>query len=253
MDNRGPGMKKVVLLVEDDEPLRTVTREALERDYAVIESAGCDEALAEVLDEVDIAVIDYMLPGCDGLTLLKGLRVLHPGLPAVLMTAYSTENLAIKALRAGATDYIRKPVKFSFLREKIRDILADSSSGEGAEAVGSRDASLIEGIIEYIEGHYGADLSLEKLASLGGMNKYRFCRAFKKQTGKSYTSYLNSVRIRNSLELLQKTDLPITNIANAVGYSCLTYFERVFKTQTGMTPKQCRKHERVILEAGPFS
>ncbi|GAB4483319.1 MAG: hypothetical protein OHK006_03920 [Thermodesulfovibrionales bacterium] len=245
-------MKKVVLLVEDDEPLRAVTREALERDFAVVEAAGCDEAQAEDLERVDIAVIDYMLPGCDGLSLLKNLRVLRPGLPAVIMTAYSTENLVIKALRAGATDYIRKPVRFSFLREKIREILVESSSADAPETAVSRDAALIEGIIEYIEGHYGTALSLEKLASLGGMNKYRFCRAFKKQTGKSYTAYLNSVRIRNSLELVKNTDLPITDISNAVGYSCLTYFERIFKSRTGMTPKEYRRRERIGGEENPL-
>lgn len=234
--------RKTVLLVEDDAPLRAVTREALEHDFRVVEAADCDEAIEAVRrGRIDIAIVDYLLPGGDGLGLLKELREIKPALPAILVTAYSTENLVIKALRAGATDYIRKPVRFSFLKEKIQEILQQSDEPESPVPPVSRDDVIIEGLATHIENHFSQDISLDQIAAMAGMNRYRFCRAFKKIMGESYTSYLNSVRVRNAADLIRNSELQIVEIAYAVGYNCVTYFERVFKSRYGVSPREFRR------------
>ena len=236
--------KRTILLVDDDETLRSVTAEALARDYRVLEAASCEEAVELMqADDVSLALIDYLLPACDGLALLKQLRTINADLPAIIITAYSTENLVIKALRAGATDYIRKPVRFSFLREKIVEILQQRPHAGDTPPPVSRDDVIIEGIAAYIENNYAEPLSQTRLAEMAGMSRFRFCKVFKTIMGESYTSFLNSVRIRNAADLLRNTDLPITEVSFSVGYGCITYFERVFKDCYGMSPTEYRRKD----------
>ncbi|ADZ82339.1 AraC family transcriptional regulator [Cellulosilyticum lentocellum] len=99
----------------------------------------------------------------------------------------------------------------------------------------------ISEITSYINIHYKEDLSLDKVANLFYMNSYYLSRTFNEVTGFHFTQYVNTVRIRASEELLQKTNLSILEIAIAVGYSNSTHFGRVFKQLLGVSPLQYRK------------
>lgn len=73
------------------------------------------------------------------------------------------------------------------------------------------------------------------------MNKFSFCRAFKGRFGRSFVSYLNSVRMRHAVELLRNPDLNVSEIALFLHYDCLEYFSRTFKKAYGMSPREYRK------------
>jgi YesN/AraC family two-component response regulator len=229
-----------MLLVDDDEVVRSMIKRALLPAYVIYDAGSCKdvEALAGV--HLDLAVVDYHLPDGDGLSLLDTLRVDRPGLPAIIVTAFGHEELAIKAIRAGVTDYIKKPLRLSYLRQRVAQILLGEPCREECPTVGSREAFIMEGIAEYVETHFRDDLSREKLAQLFSMDPSRLSKVFAETFGQNVRSYLNGVRMRKAAELLKDSDLSITDVALFVGYENVQHFNRVFREIHGLSPRAYR-------------
>ncbi len=234
--------KKTILLVEDDDIVRDMIKGALERRYNVLETSNCSEALVNLRHTFDLALIDYYLPDGDGFDVLKRIREMRPALPVIFMTAYSTENLAIKALKKGVTDYIRKPLSFVYLLGKLSEILDGKSNREHPDSVENHEVFAMDCAKAFIDENFKEDLTRDKLAQKVHMERYRFSRTFNKYFGRSFKSHLNSVRIAKAAEILSANpELSVADIATSVGYSGISYFERVFKEFYGMSPSEYRK------------
>ncbi|MBI4689702.1 MAG: response regulator transcription factor [Nitrospirae bacterium] len=237
--------KKSILLVEDDMQIRESTKLIIETKYHVLEASDYDEAIAELKNPLDLAIIDYILPDYDGFDLLKEIRKVKPSLPVIMMTGYGTEQVAMRALRMGATDYIKKPLDIPYLMNKISELLGEDTDIKNdvnyLNVAKNRDEIIIDGIARYIEQKYKENLTRDKLADIAGMNEYKFCRAFKKRIGQSFISYLNGIRIKNTAELLKNPDLSITEVAHRAGYGSVEHFERVFKKRYEMSPREYRR------------
>ncbi len=94
----------------------------------------------------------------------------------------------------------------------------------------------------YLEDNYmRAELSLKEVSEYSGYNEKYFCTLFKKRFEVSYSDYLNQLRVGAAKDLLEKSDMRMYEIADAVGYNNVEHFMRVFKKVTGTTPKQYRK------------
>jgi two-component system OmpR family response regulator len=120
------GVPPVRVLVVDDEPdLADLVSTALRFDGCRTATAGdADEAVRVARDlRPDIAVLDMMLPGDDGVKLLARLRAEHPDLPAVFLTARGDTRDRIAGLRAGADDYIAKPFSLEELLARLQAVL----------------------------------------------------------------------------------------------------------------------------------
>ena len=92
----------------------------------------------------------------------------------------------------------------------------------------------------YISEHFSNPLTLEEVAAYVHLHPSYFSTLFKSSTGSSFKEYLNMVRIEESKRLLSNTDYSIIDIAVAVGFEDQSYFSKVFKKYTGLTPKQFR-------------
>ncbi|HKS25365.1 MAG TPA: sigma-54 dependent transcriptional regulator [Thermoanaerobaculia bacterium] len=103
-----------VLIVDDEEVLRDVLETVLRREgFDVLLAASGEEALS-VLDgdpDVDLAILDVMLPGISGIDTLRAVRISNPHLPVIVITAFSSIDGAIEAMKHGAFHYIPKPFK----------------------------------------------------------------------------------------------------------------------------------------------
>lgn len=104
-----------------------------------------------------------------------------------------------------------------------------------------RNAAPIRRSLEYIDRHYSDQLTVSNLAAMEFMSPSRYSALFLKVTGYSPKDYLINIRMRNAAELLDKTDLPIKQIAAAVGYDDPLYFSRIFRNRTGRSPRKKRK------------
>jgi two-component system response regulator AtoC len=108
---------KTILVVDDDESLRRITQLQLEEaGYSAITAADGDEALRRMEDDPPALLItDLKMPGISGMDLLKQVRQQYPHTAVVMVTAYGTVQTAVAAMKAGAYDYITKPIDYEEL------------------------------------------------------------------------------------------------------------------------------------------
>lgn len=104
----------------------------------------------------------------------------------------------------------------------------------------SHNSDLIKKAIQYIAANSAQPITLNDVASHVHLNPAYFSTVFKQSTGSSFKEYLNMVRIEESKLLLANTNYSIIDIAVAVGFEDQSYFSKVFKKFTGLTPKQYR-------------
>lgn len=133
----------------------------------------------------------------------------------------------------------------SFLCTILFSLLTSKSSSEGSSAGyvdSSRYSPLVQRILCHVEKYINEKYDLPSLAVSMGLNKSYLCTAFRRETGITISEYINYHRVREVLVTLQyngyNKDLPIHELANQLGYVNASYFNRVFKKYTGMTPTE---------------
>lgn len=104
----------------------------------------------------------------------------------------------------------------------------------------SKNSELIKKAMLYISQNFNKQITLEKVAEHVHLHPSYFSTVFKQSTGSSFKEYLNMVRIEESKRLLTNTDFSIIDIAVSVGFEDQSYFSKVFKKYTGITPKHYR-------------
>ena len=116
-----------VLIVDDHPIVRDGLKQVLSRAaniFVVGEADNADDALVEARrDDWDLLVLDVSLPGRSGLDLLRDLRRVKPDLPVLVLSVHAEEELAVRAIRAGASGYLRKDCSATDLVSAIEVIL----------------------------------------------------------------------------------------------------------------------------------
>jgi DNA-binding NtrC family response regulator len=121
---RDGGTRRRVLVVDDEAGVRESLRLVLRDKYDVAVAEGGDEALRRAASEsFDAVLLDLVMPGIDGLTVLERIKGQRPELPVVIVTATRTVKTAVTAIKLGAFDYIEKP----FDLDELRMVLANAT------------------------------------------------------------------------------------------------------------------------------
>ncbi len=108
-------------------------------------------------------------------------------------------------------------------------------------------SSVMDEAINYLEKNFYKKITLEEISGLLHYTPQYFCSKFKQETGYSFAEYLQKIRINKSCQLLQDTNMKVSEIAEAVGYSDIRYYERIFRKYIDRTPLQHRKFERANM------
>ncbi|MFH1625138.1 MAG: response regulator [Pseudomonadota bacterium] len=112
------------ILVVDDEAVQveSLRRGLRSKGYQVLEAMSAEEALVQLevnSDKIDIVLTDYLMPGKNGMDLLKAIRKTYGSLPVIIMTAYGEKDVIIEALRNRCDSFIEKPFTLDQLMEEI--------------------------------------------------------------------------------------------------------------------------------------
>lgn len=120
--------KTTILLVDDDNGHRHMLKVMLEEwKYGVIEAHDGEMAVELCLQHpVDLVLMDVRMPKKSGLEALLEIKAINPSIPILIMTAYSTIEAAVETIKAGAYDYLTKPLDFEKLKITLRNILSFS-------------------------------------------------------------------------------------------------------------------------------
>ena len=118
-------MANETILVIDDEQLirRSIGRRLRVAGYQVVEAEDGATAIERARGGVDLAILDYRLPDLDGLTVLKQIRVIDPDVLVILLTAYSSVETAVEAMRLGAYHFMNKPFDLDALAALVEQAL----------------------------------------------------------------------------------------------------------------------------------
>ena len=95
-------------------------------------------------------------------------------------------------------------------------------------------------IKSYVNCNYCRDISIDEIVAHVGMNKSSFCTFIKKETGMTFTNYLNNLRLTLAADILKDSDLSVADVGSKVGLQDSPYFCRLFKKRYGMTPTEYR-------------
>jgi AraC-like DNA-binding protein len=115
------------------------------------------------------------------------------------------------------------------------------SSPGYTNSVNIADTERINVIMNFVMKHYAEEVKIEKIATLANLTKASFCRYFKSKTHKTFSQFLNEVRILNACKLLVNGNMTITEICYNTGYNNISHFNRQFKLITGLTAKEYAK------------
>ncbi|MBM4367460.1 MAG: response regulator transcription factor [Deltaproteobacteria bacterium] len=174
-----------MLVVEDDETLALGLVSALEHErFSVVHCDTGEKALETIEDDLpDVMILDWMLPGMDGLSVLRKVKGEHPELPVILLTAKSAELDRVLGLEMGADDYVPKPFSLRELIARVRARLRSRPAPPRApevyrfgrnevdlrrrilmrEGVEHRMTTHEAGVLQYLIAHRGRDVSREEL------------------------------------------------------------------------------------------
>ena len=122
-------MSKSILIVEDEETLRESIKRIFTKEGFVVDAADCAEKGLTLLETniFDVIISDIILPGMDGIEMLVKVREQIPDQIFIIVTAYASLDTSVKALRAGAYDYIMKPIIHEEIKQIVRNALVQKS------------------------------------------------------------------------------------------------------------------------------
>jgi len=117
-----------ILIIDDDSELRQTLSDILsEAGYSTDLAVSGSEALEKVVsEEYDIALLDMMMPGRDGIEVLIELRKVRPRTRVIMITAFATIENAVVAIKRGASDYISKPFKKKELISTVKRVIEEA-------------------------------------------------------------------------------------------------------------------------------
>ncbi|WP_439559673.1 hybrid sensor histidine kinase/response regulator transcription factor [Dyadobacter sp.] len=252
-----PGRKRpVVLLVEDNDEFRNYLKEVLGREYQILEAANGKLGLNATLEHVpDLIVSDVMMPEMDGIELCKTIktdrRISH--IPVILLTAKAEEEQQLQGYQTGADAYVTKPFRLDILQVRIRNLIRQRDQLQkqfqqhiqvrpSEVQVRSLDEEFINKAIGVVEDNLAnPEYTVEELSDAMSMSRVYLYKKINSLTGKTPIEFIRIIRLRRAAELLEKSQLSVSEIAYQIGFNNPKYFARLFKEEYNVLPTEYRR------------
>ena len=250
-------VKPTILLVEDNEQLRTFIAESLSEIYLIKTAANGLEAV-KVLEEslVDLVVSDIMMPDMDGIELLKVIRnnPEYSHLPVILLSAKTDVETKVEGLNTGADAYVEKPFSMEQIKAQIKSIFESrrrlqesfikspldyykkTTVDDGKDAEKAAFIEKLNGMI--LDNLTNPDFSIDGIAQEFAMSRSSFHKRIKGITGETPNDYIRIVRLSKSAELLASGKYQIVEVCYMVGFNTPSYFSKCFAKHFGKLPKE---------------
>ena len=210
----------------------------------ILEAGNAEEGMKLIYQEKpELIITDMKMPVMDGTALLTRLDEEQIKSKVIVISGYSDFKYTRLAIQSKVIDYILKPIDPQDLNNSIAAAMAEIEkdfppSGIDHEDSASTGNKLINEVIHYIGKHYMEDISLSSLADTFYLSKEHLSRLFKRETGTNLFSYIMELKLDDAKKLLISTELTLDEIAFKLGFSNGNYFSKVFKKNTGQSPRE---------------
>lgn len=242
-----------VLLVDDEPAILSMESRAIANrieNFSVIGEAYSVSQAKSIYEQFrpDVILTDIKMPKESGIELIKYIMSVEDNKSVcVSVSGYSDFHFVHDSFVYGAYDYLLKPVepqKMEDLFTRIKKLLDTNKKGipESPLVTSKLKSSQVVGNIErYILKNIAGDNSILSVCNKFGISQPYLSKIFKKNKGCTYNEYLINIKIEKARELLEKEEeFLIGEIASSLGFSDQFYFSKVFKSMTGMTPREYR-------------
>lgn len=158
---------------------------------------------------------------------------------------YGQTSIAVANILSSIVEDGKLPKIISFLQ--AIELLSNSKEFKPLASVSyknnynEKDTGRINNVYRYLMQNFQRNISLQEVADLCNMGPNSFCRFFKSRTQRSFTGFLNELRIGHACKLLQNEDNSIADVCYDCGYNNMTNFNKFFKAIKHMTPSEYRK------------
>lgn len=242
-----------IIIAEDNDDLRFYMKDNLRGKYDIFEASNGEEALSLIHKVVpDLIISDIVMPVMDGKELCRKVksdhRICH--IPLIIITAHSSQKEQFESLETGADDFIPKPFNFQVLESKINNFLCLSRS---LRQSGFRERNTEPAAIEIVpldkqflgkahslveKNMSNVDYTVEELSADLGISRTLFYKKILTLTGKPPLEFIRTLRMKRAAQLLEKSQLNVSEIAFRVGYNDPKYFRKHFRNEFGVLPSR---------------
>jgi signal transduction histidine kinase/CheY-like chemotaxis protein len=246
--------RDIVLLVEDNTDMRNFMKTLLtEEDFMVVEATNGRQGIDRAKEIIpDLIISDIMMPDVDGYRLCRELKqdIKTSHVPIILLSVKYTEPDITRGLETGADDYITKPFNMDILLTRVRNLINqrrqlqqriqwETITHSSELGLSSLDDTLLKKLQKIIDKNLSdPDFGLEELADALYMSRASLNRKVKTLTGQSPNRFIQSYRLKRSLDLLKAHAGNVTEVAFQVGFSSSAYFTKCFKEKFKRLPSE---------------
>ncbi len=253
VSGRTTSEEAVVLIVEDDDDFRGYLRECLQDRFQLLEARNGKDGWHQILSHhPQLVISDFSMPEMDGPALIFKIksdkRTAH--IPVILLTALTDAKSQKIGLESGANDYIAKPfdrevliVKANnllHLNQALKEVYSKRIELVPAELeVHSEDEKLLRRVREYVERNLtDTELSVEDISSHVAMSRGKLYYKILQITGQTPIELVRTIKLEKAVQLLERSDMNVAEIAYAAGFSTSSYFAKTFKSVYKILPSE---------------
>jgi len=240
-------------VVDDNSDIRNYITQQLQHKYCFEQAVNGAEGLEKAIEfQPDLIISDVLMPEIDGIELCRRLKteIQTSHIPIILLTALTSLEYEIEGLETGADAYISKPFSMELLEVHIKNLIEsrrklkerfdlDISLQPKEITINSLDKNFLEEAMAIIEKYMSKpDFDVQLFVNEIGMSRTVLYRKLKAVTGLSVNEFINTVRLKRAVQLLQQRKLSVSEIAYEVGFSSPKYFSTCFRKQFHKTPSE---------------
>lgn len=252
--------KKRILIVEDNDDLRTFIADSLSSEFEIIQAANGLIA-SNILDRdpIDLVLSDIMMPEKDGITLCKevkeNMQISH--IPFILLTAKTGLDSQLEGADSGADMYFEKPIDSKLLlltirniftrQKQLKDYYMNNYFVDSSElSTNQQDKDFLRKFIEIVEKNIDqSEMDVNYIASELSISRAKLYNKVKALTGKSTVEFILGYRLRKAARLLIEEGLSVKEVIEQIGIESQSYFTHAFKKEFGETPTSfAAKHKK---------
>lgn len=275
MEGSADGERASVLIVEDNDELRNFTQRILSPSYNVLLAGNGQEGLQVAKQHwPDLIITDVMMPLMDGIEMIKHIKEDDDiyAIPIIVLSAKADMSDCIEAVQMGVDDYITKPFSTNYLKARVSALIARHAdlrkhlmeliSAEGGKPVSlarlepdtpeikPADELFLQEVMTFMDKNIeDCAFSIDDFAAALNMGRTTFYNKLKATTGLAPVDFVQQIRIKRAVQLIESRNYSISEVAYKTGFSDPKYFSRCFKKYQGVSPSTYLKNKTEDLNA----